>query len=192
MNPIALFGWAYDKHFHGTVVLGSRRSWRKELRHQDSDSRSEYARARTTQTSVFVGLRASLDGLQFLAGLKAHGFPGRNRNLGAGPRVAPNASLSGANVEHAKSTQLNTVASGKRTLHALEDRFDGQFSLGFRDSSLVHHFIDNVEFNHRRLPRALESEQCTKWLMLREISEIVNGRSLASNMPPSRATSLCA
>src|SRR5215470_8641141 len=98
-----------------------------------------------------------LDRLQFLAGLEADCFAGRDGDFGAGSRVASDAGLSGTDVEHAKATQFYAIG------------------FGLRDTGFVDDFVDDVEFDHVRLPRE-SAENTTKCLMLREISEIVNGR----------------
>src|ERR1700690_3234272 len=101
--------------------------------------------------------RVSVDGLQLLARLEAYRLAWRNGNLGASTRIAPDAGLTGPDVEHAKPAQFNAITLGERPLHAPEHSFHGQFGLGFSDSGLVHHFIDDVELDHRRLPPATES-----------------------------------
>src|ERR1700722_1067200 len=93
--------------------------------------------------------------LQFFSRLEAHGLARRNRNLGAGARVAADASLAWAHVEHAESAQFNTIAAGQRILHALKDGFHRQLGLGLSDAGSGDHFVDNVEFNHERLPGAV-------------------------------------
>ncbi len=57
----------------------------------------------TTRTTL-------LQGLQLLAGLKAHRFAGRDGNLGAGARIAADAGLARAHVEDAEAAQLNALA----------------------------------------------------------------------------------
>src|SRR5208282_3435120 len=96
----------------------------------------------------------SINRLQFFARLEAHSFARRNRYFGAGARVASNAGLAGAHVEHAKSPQFNAMAAGQRLLHALEDGFHRQLGLGLGDAGFGHHFVDDVELNHERLPDA--------------------------------------
>ena len=54
-----------------------------------------------------------LQGLQFLAGLKAHSLPGRNGHLGASARVAPRTGGAMLDREGAEATQLHTVAAAR-------------------------------------------------------------------------------
>src|SRR5215467_9695501 len=98
-------------------------------------------------------LTPSIYGLQFFAWLKTYCFARRNRNFSPGSRIAADASLAWTHVEHAKSPQFNTIALGQRLLHAFEDSFDGHFCFGFGDSGFVYDFVDDVELDHRRLPR---------------------------------------
>src|ERR1700733_1439911 len=96
----------------------------------------------------------SVDRLQFFPWLKAHCPSWRNGHFGSRARVAPDSCLAWTHIEHTKTSQFNAVATGQRLLHAFEDGFHGQFGLGLGDASLGHHFIDDVELNHKRLPRA--------------------------------------
>src|SRR5580698_1739503 len=97
----------------------------------------------------------SVNRLQFLPRLEAHGLPRRNRHLGAGARIASDAGLARTHVEHAKSSQLNAIAVSQRLLHTLEDGFHRQLGLGLGDARPGHHFVDNIELNHEPLPDAV-------------------------------------
>ena len=70
------------------------------------------------------------DRLQFLAGLEANRLAGRNRNFGAGARIAADSGLAWPHVKHAKAPQFNTITLGQRAPHALENSFDGQLGFG--------------------------------------------------------------
>src|SRR5882724_3770662 len=69
--------------------------------------------------------------LQFLAGLEAHGFAGRNGNFGAGARVASDAGFAGTDVEYAESAEFDAISRGERFFHALENGLDREFGFGF-------------------------------------------------------------
>src|ERR1700690_4587535 len=97
----------------------------------------------------------SVNRLQFLARLEADGLAGRNGNFGPGTRIASDAGLARAHVKYAKTAQFDAVANGERLLHALEDGFDGELRLRLGDPGAVHHFIDDVELNHRMSPLLL-------------------------------------
>src|SRR5678815_3873324 len=92
-----------------------------------------------------------VDRLQLFPRLEAHGFARRNGNFGARPRISSNASLAWTHIEHAKSAQLNPIALRQRTLHALENRFNGEFRLGLRDASFIDHFVNDIELDHGRI-----------------------------------------
>src|SRR5579864_4460082 len=95
----------------------------------------------------------SIDRLQFLPWLETDSFSGRNRNLRARPGIASNPGLAWPHIEHAEAAQFNAIALGQRLLHAFKHGFDRQLSFRLSDASLVHHFVDDVEFDHGRLPR---------------------------------------
>src|SRR5262249_13475924 len=87
-----------------------------------------------------------LDGLQLLAGLKAYGLSWRNRNFGAGARIASDAGFSRTNVKYTKSAQFNAVAFGERALHALKNSLHRHLSFGFGNAGPVDDLVDDVEF----------------------------------------------
>ncbi len=105
--------------------------------------------------SVYLHLfRYLFNRLQLFARLEAHGFARRNGNFRAGARVAADAGFARLYVEDAESAQLDAVAFGERTLHALEDGFDGNFGLGFGDARLGNHFVDDVQLDQGLAPAA--------------------------------------
>jgi hypothetical protein len=89
--------------------------------------------------------------LQFLAGLEAHSFAGRDADFLAGARIASNASLARADVEYAEAAQLDSLTLTKSALHGLEDGLDGLFRLGPGDAGLGYHRVHYVELNHTSL-----------------------------------------
>src|SRR6476661_7578382 len=113
--------------------------------------------------------------LQFLPWLETYSLAGGNGNFRAGARVPSDAGLSRTDIEHAKASQFDAISFGQRSLHAFKNSFHGQFGLGLGDAGLVDHFVDDVQLNHRQLPAA-GPLRSTKWLMLRDIRDIVNGR----------------
>jgi len=92
--------------------------------------------------------------LQFLTGLEANGFPGRDGYFSASARVTANTGFSWTDVEDAKASQFNSFATAQRSLHALKDGLDSHFRLGFSNASPIDDFVDDVEFNQVRLPSA--------------------------------------
>src|SRR5579884_2076911 len=91
--------------------------------------------------------RALLDGLQLFAGLEADGLAGRDVDLGASARIAPDAGLTRADGEDAEAAQLDAVTASQRLLHALKHRLDGHFGLGFSNAGLGNDFVDQIEFD---------------------------------------------
>ena len=88
-----------------------------------------------------------LQRLEFLARLKAHGFTGRNGNLGTRPWITPNSGFSGFDGKDTETTKFNAVTLFEGPLHFSEDSFHGHFGLGFRDSGLVDNFVYDVQLN---------------------------------------------
>jgi hypothetical protein len=101
-----------------------------------------------------AGSSRLINRLQLLARLEAHSLARRDRNLSACPGIASNARFPWPHIKHSESTQFDAVAFCQRSFHAFKDSFDRQFGFGFGDSSLVYHFIDDVELYHKRLPAA--------------------------------------
>jgi dCTP deaminase len=89
--------------------------------------------------------------LQFLAGLEAHRFAGRDADFLAGARIAADAGLARAHVEYTEAAQLNSLALAERVLHGFKDGFDGLFGLGPAHAGLVYNGIYNVQLNHTSL-----------------------------------------
>jgi hypothetical protein len=91
--------------------------------------------------------RAS-EGLQFLAGLEAHGFAGRNADFLAGARIAADASLAWTHIKHTEASQLDSFSFSERVLHRFKHSFDRLFGLGPAHSGLIYDSIYNVQLNH--------------------------------------------
>ena len=89
--------------------------------------------------------------LQFLARLEPDRLAWRNGDFGSGARVPADARLSRADVEDAESAKLNPFTAPERTLHALEDGFDGHLGFCLGDARSIDHFVDDIEFDQCRL-----------------------------------------
>ena len=85
--------------------------------------------------------------LEFFAGLEAHGFPGRNADLGAGAGIAPNAGLARLDREDPESSKLDSITPLQSLLHGSEDGFNGDFGFCAGDTRAVYDSIDDVGFN---------------------------------------------
>ena len=87
--------------------------------------------------------------LQLFARFEADGFAGRNGYFGAGAGVTPNTSLTRLYVENAETTQFDAITHFQGLLHFAENGFDSHLGFRLRNAGLVHHFIDDVEFDQR-------------------------------------------
>lgn len=85
--------------------------------------------------------------MQFLARLKPHGFSRSDAYFGSCAWIATDAGLAGANAEDAKSAQFDALASRQRLFEAFEDRVDGRFGLGTRQTRALDYVMDDVLFN---------------------------------------------
>src|ERR1700688_2112490 len=95
---------------------------------------------------------AGSERLPLLAGLEAHRFAARDADFLAGARMPAAAGLAGADVEHAKAAQRDSLALAKRALHSFEDSLDGLLRLGPAHTSLAHHRIHDIELDHTSPP----------------------------------------
>ena len=170
------------------MLLHGRKTQRKSRRY-GLEAKSQQLRAKSCSSQ-------SIDCSSF-PGLNRTALPGGMDTSAPVRGLRPMPGLARTHVEHAKAPQLNAIAAGQRLLHALEYSFHGQFGLGLGDAGLGHHFVDNVELNHKRLPDAgsktCRSKPRFKLLMLRGISEIVNGSIYPVNWhaPSQRRLSHC-
>jgi hypothetical protein len=94
---------------------------------------------------------ADSERLQFLAGLEAHCFAGRDTHFLPGARVAADASLARAHVEYTEAAQLDSFPLAQRILHGFKDSFDGLLRLGPAHAGLVYNRVYDVQLNHTTL-----------------------------------------
>jgi hypothetical protein len=92
-------------------------------------------------------------GLEFLAGLEADSFAGRDAYLLTCTRVAAYASLARLDGKDAKAAELDTFAAAESVFHGLEDGFNGLLGFGAGDAGLLYDSIDDIELNHTSLQR---------------------------------------
>jgi hypothetical protein len=95
---------------------------------------------------------AGSERLQFLAGLEAHSFAGRDADFLARAGIAADAGLARAYVEHAEAAQLDPFSLAESALHGPENCFDGLFRLGPGHPGLVHYCVYYVQLDHASLP----------------------------------------
>jgi hypothetical protein len=93
-------------------------------------------------------LRLLLQGLQILAGLKAHGLSWRDIHLGTGAGISADAGLAGLDREDAEASQLNPVVGLEGIFHATEDGVDRLFSFRLANTRPLDDLIDKIEFDH--------------------------------------------
>ena len=98
----------------------------------------------------FVFLRVDL--VQFLAWLEANGATRSNADLAAGSGVSPDPGLARSHAEHAKATQFDPVACGKRLLQAI--KYAVNRGLGFHpwQSGSLNHLVNDVLLDQRSNP----------------------------------------
>jgi len=95
---------------------------------------------------------ALVERLQFLTGLEANRFPGRNRDFGARARITADSRLTRADVEDPKAAELYALTLGEGALHRFENRFHGHLRLSLGDSRAVDHFVHDIELDQDVLP----------------------------------------
>jgi hypothetical protein len=95
---------------------------------------------------------AQSERLQFLAGLEAHGFSGRDADFLAGAGISTDAGLSRAHVEYAEAAQLDSFAFSERTFHGFKNGFHRLLGLGPAHSGLVYDRIYDIQLDHYILP----------------------------------------
>ena len=87
--------------------------------------------------------------VEFLAGLEADGLAGGDSDLGSGAGIAADSGFARADVEDAKSSQLDAVASGEGLLEALKNRVYRRLRLIARQARTLDDVMDNVLFYQR-------------------------------------------
>src|ERR1700724_1702755 len=76
----------------------------------------------------------SIDQVQFLARLEAHGFARGDRHLCSGSRIAPDAGLARPHIEHPEAAQFDPLTLRQGLLQALEDGIHRCLSLVAREA----------------------------------------------------------
>jgi hypothetical protein len=118
----------------------------------------------------------SVQQVEFLAGLKAHGFAGGDADFGAGSRIPPNPGLPRAHIEHPKAPQLDPLAFSQGPLQGLENGVHGRLGLVPLQTGPLNHLMNNVLFYQGFLPSRGLPSSC---LMLETFSAIVNAATLS-------------
>ena len=85
--------------------------------------------------------------MQFLPGFEPHRFARCDADFGSGAGIATDSGFASADAEDAESAQFDSFAGSQRLLQAFEDRVDGCFSLGARQTGALDYVMDDVLFN---------------------------------------------
>ena len=96
--------------------------------------------------------RLRIQQVKFLARLKANSLAWSDGDFRTSPRIAADSRLTRADIEDAKTAQLNPVARSKRFLQTLKDCVDGSFRFVARQSGLGDDVMDDVLFNQCLYP----------------------------------------
>ena len=113
----------------------------------------ETERDRTRDSNGLVRFLGALEALEFFAGLKADGFPGRNIDFFPGARIAADAGLARLDAENAKSAELDALAAAEGLLERFENGFDGLLGLSAADVRRGDDGVYDVQLNHTSLRR---------------------------------------
>lgn len=92
--------------------------------------------------------------LEFLAGLEAHGFAGRDGDFCARTRIAADAGFTGFHGKDAEAAEFDPVAMFQSPFHFFKHGLHGHFGLGLGDTGLVDHFVDDIELDQTILLNA--------------------------------------
>ena len=101
---------------------------------------------------LFLLLRA-FEALQLFAGLKAHGFAGRDVDFFAGAGIASDAGLAGLDAKDAEAAEFNALAAAESLLERFENGFDGLLGLGAADVRGGDDGVYDVQLDHTSLRR---------------------------------------
>jgi hypothetical protein len=106
---------------------------------------------RTHRDLFGLGDGVVFETLQFLAGLEANSFSGRNADLFAGARIAANAGLARLDAEDAELAKFDALTAPHSVFEGFEDSFDGLFGFGTADVCLRNHSVYDIKLDHAGL-----------------------------------------
>jgi hypothetical protein len=98
---------------------------------------------------------------QVLPRFEPDSFAGRNRYLGAGPRISPHAAFTGLNYKNAEPAKLDAFTKSEGVFHRIEQRIHHLLRFLFWYTRFISNKIDDVQFDHHFLlvPRNVEGEK---------------------------------
>jgi len=114
---------------------------------------AEWDRTRQRDSNALVRFPGALEALEFLAGLEADGFAGRNVDFFTGAGITADAGLARLDAEDAEAAELDALAAAEGLLEGFEDGFDGLLGLGAADVRRRHDGVYDIELNHVFLQR---------------------------------------
>jgi len=141
---------------------------------QQKSSPASHPRAARQRKPRVRGL-LPIQQMQFFARFEANRLAGCDADLGARPRIAPDAGLARPDVEYAEPAQLDALALGERPLESLEHRVHSRFRLVTLQAGALNHLMNNVLFYQGVPPRGALSA-CK--LSVESFSGIVNAAAL--------------
>jgi hypothetical protein len=100
-----------------------------------------------------VRFLGALEALEFLTGLEADGFAGRNIDFFTSPGISANAGLARLDAEDAEAAELDALATAESLLERFENSFDGLLGLGAADTRLGDDSVYDVQLDHTSLRR---------------------------------------
>src|SRR5258708_961781 len=107
----------------------------------------------TSDSNGLVRFLVALEALEFLAGLEADRFAGRNIDFFTGPGISANAGLARLDAEDAEAAELDALATAEGLLERFENGLDGLLGLGATDTRLGDDSVYHVQLNHTSLRR---------------------------------------
>src|SRR5208283_1843557 len=93
--------------------------------------------------------------LQFLAGLKANGFTGRDAHFFAGAGIPADAGFARLDAEYAELAKFDALAAAKGILERFEHGLDRLLRLRPADIRFGDHRVYNVQLNHTTLQESV-------------------------------------
>lgn len=109
------------------------------------------------ETTLVARSMDSVEQVQVFPWLEANGPARLDWDLRSGAWISSNSGFTGANAEHAKSAQFDSVSRCQGIFHALEHRIDSCFRLNARQACPIRNFVHHILFNQANLS-VLDSE----------------------------------
>jgi hypothetical protein len=115
--------------------------------------RAEGDRLKSRDSNGLLRFLCALKALEFLPGLEADSFAGRNVDFFTGAGIAADTGLARLDAEDAEATELDALAAAEGLLKRFENGFDGLLGLGTADVRRADDRVHDVQLNHTSLRR---------------------------------------